>query len=75
MRCRICDEPIGEERCIKRGNLYEHMPSSICEENLEAKCHALWLLNGNETGKWNGMGCNCEWIQGNLNCKRLRYEH
>jgi hypothetical protein len=72
-RCRVCDEPIKEERCIKRGDSYEHMPSSICEENLEGKCHALWLLNGGETGKWNGDSCNCEWIQGNLNCKRQRF--
>lgn len=32
-------------------------------------CHALWLLNGGETSKWNGEGCDCELIQGNLNCK------
>ncbi len=38
-------------------------------EEIESKCHALWLLNGHETEEWNGMGCDCEWIQGNLNCK------
>lgn len=43
-------------------------------EELEGKCHQLWLLNGGETGKWNGMGCDCPWVQGNLICERMKYE-
>lgn len=38
-------------------------------EDLEGKCHALWLYHGGETSEWNGTTCDCEWIQGNLNCK------
>lgn len=39
------------------------------KEELEGKCHALWLLQGNETSEWNGIGCDCEYVQGILNCK------
>lgn len=39
-------------------------------EDLEGKCHVLWLLNGGQTEEWNGARCDCEYIQGNLNCKR-----
>ncbi len=39
------------------------------KEDLEGKCHALWLLNGGETGEWNGDSCNCEYIHGIINCK------
>lgn len=38
-------------------------------EELEAKCHVLWLLNGGQTEEWNGDRCDCEYIQGNWNCK------
>jgi hypothetical protein len=39
------------------------------QEELEGKCHALWLLKGGETQEWNGETCDCEWMQGNLLCK------
>lgn len=38
-------------------------------EELEGKCHALWLYTKGQTEEWNGSGCDCEFIQGNLNCK------
>jgi hypothetical protein len=39
------------------------------EEELEGKCMCIWLLEGGETEKWNGVGCDCEIIQGHYNCK------
>lgn len=42
-------------------------------EELEGKCHALWLLRGGETDKWNGESCMCPWSQGNLVCERMKY--
>jgi hypothetical protein len=47
----------------------EDLEEARAKEELEGKCHAVWLLNGGETGKWNGVTCNCEYIQGNLNCR------
>lgn len=38
-------------------------------EELRGKCQSLWLLNGGETEEWNGTRCDCECIQGTLNCK------
>lgn len=37
-------------------------------------CHVLWVLNGGETEEWNGESCDCEYIQGNWNCKRCILE-
>lgn len=42
---------------------------TLQEQDVEGKCHALWPLNGNETEKWNGMGCDCLYVHGQLNCK------
>ena len=39
------------------------------KKDLEGKCHALWLLKGGETEKWNGDSCSCEIVQGILCCK------
>ena len=39
------------------------------KEELEGKCHALWLYHKGETSEWNGTICDCEWMQGNLLCK------
>lgn len=43
-------------------------------EELEGKCHALWLYSKNETEEWNGDGCDCKCIQGNLVCRRQTLE-
>lgn len=39
------------------------------DDNQVGACHALWIYNRGETEEWNGMGCDCEHIQGNLVCK------
>lgn len=38
-------------------------------EDLEGKCHALWLLSGKETEEWNGESCDCPFIHGSVSCK------
>ena len=60
-----------------RGNYEErHTPETeliLKREELEGRCHALWLLNGGETEEWNGDSCDCKHIQGILNCKLNPY--
>lgn len=43
------------------------------KEDLEGKCWELWRLNGGQTKEWNGDSCDCEFIQGRINCKLNPY--
>lgn len=49
--------------------LEDYLKKLDTDDDEVGACHALWLLNGGETQEWNGDRCNCQTIQGNLNCK------
>lgn len=48
-----------------------HLKEKI-EEDLRGGCHLIWLANGGQTEEWNGDGCRCKYVAGDLDCELIK---